>query len=88
MLWNGFVLQKMLTALGDVVGWRQHNCSSRNAAHLAFAFLMLLVGVLLSGTKAKLNLSSKGLSKHVLGKKKMCEAKKIQNMFLHCMAEN
>lgn len=84
--WKGFVLEKVLTALDDVVAWRLLICSSRNAAHLAFAFLVLLAGVLLSGTKAKLHLSSKGLSKHVLGKK-MCEAKKIRNMLLHHMAE-
>lgn len=70
------VLEKMLTILGNVVGWRQHACSSRNAAHLAFAFPMPLGGVLLSGTKAKLHWSSKGVFRHVIWKK-MCEPKKM-----------
>lgn len=44
-------LEKILTVLGDVVGWRQHTCSSRNAAHLAFSFPMPLTALCSQGQK-------------------------------------
>lgn len=44
-------LEKILTVLRDVVGWRQHTCSSRNAAHLAFSFPMPLAAVCSQGQK-------------------------------------
>lgn len=58
-------LEKMLTGLGSVVGWRQQECGSLGIC------LLPLAGVLLSETKAKLHQSSKRLLRHMNGKKRV-----------------